>query len=135
MFAFLSMNAADAIAQSRGLEHYVTAGPFGEFLADALVQWVVGCRRHGGGTRHVVVPHRWGFGIPGMSKFLHFHIILAFPNTHDPTSTFRQMDNMAAVKKEVDLMMDLNVTHSQQRLRPTSRFHPSGTDARIYRSS
>ena len=28
MFAFLSMNAADAIAQSRGLDHYVPAGSF-----------------------------------------------------------------------------------------------------------
>jgi hypothetical protein len=26
MFAFLSMNAADAIAQSRGLEHYTPGG-------------------------------------------------------------------------------------------------------------
>ena len=35
MFAFLSMNAADSIAQARGLDHYVQAGSF------PISQWLV----------------------------------------------------------------------------------------------
>ena len=58
MFAFLSMNAADHIAQTRGLDHYIVAGSF------PVSQWLVPLyegidRRWGGGrgARHVVVPH------------------------------------------------------------------------------
>jgi ferredoxin len=56
----------------------------------------------------------WWFHIAGVLAFLvyvpyskHFHIILAFPNTYYSNLNPKgQMDNMAAVKKEVDLMMD-----------------------------
>ena len=111
MFAFLSMNAADAIAQSRGLEHYVTAGTFP--VSSWLMPLYSGLSDAG-----VVAVERgmWWFHIAGVLAFLvyvpyskHFHIILAFPNTYySNLNPSGQMDNMAAVKKEVDLMMDPN---------------------------
>jgi ferredoxin len=111
MFAFLSMNAADSIAQSRGLEHYVNAGSFP--ISSWLVPMYSGLSDAG-----VVAVERgmWWFHIAGVLAFLvyvpyskHFHIILAFPNTYfSNLNPSGQMDNMAAVKKEVDLMMDPN---------------------------
>jgi ferredoxin len=111
MFAFLSMNAADAIAQTRGLEHYVTAGSF------PVSAWLTPLYS-GLSDAGVVAVERgmWWFHIAGVLAFLvyvpyskHFHIILAFPNTYySNLNPSGQMDNMAAVKKEVDLMMDPN---------------------------
>jgi heterodisulfide reductase subunit C len=109
MFAFLSMNATDAIAIGRGLEHYVDAGsfPISQFLTPLYL---------GLGDAGLVFAERgfWWFHIAGVLSFLvyvpyskHFHILLAFPNTYysnlDESS---KMNNMESVKKEVDLMMD-----------------------------
>jgi len=109
MFAFLSMNAADSIAQARGLDHYVAAGSFP--VSQFLVPLYQGLSDAG-----VVAVERgmWWFHILGILAFLvyvtyskHFHILLAFPNTYYSDLTAQgAMDNMAAVKKEVDLMMD-----------------------------
>jgi len=109
MFAFLSMNAADSIAQSRGLEHYVQAGWFP--VSATLVPLYAGLSDAG-----VVAVERgmWWFHIIGVLAFLvyvpyskHFHILVAFPNTwYASLRPSAAMDNMAAVKKEVDLMMD-----------------------------
>ena len=112
MFAFLSMNAADSIAQSRGLENYVSiegAFPLSQFLVPLY---------DGLSDAGVVAVERgmWWFHILGILSFLvyvtyskHFHILLAFPNTYYSDLTEQgAMDNMAAVKKEVDLMMDPN---------------------------
>jgi len=109
MFAFLSMNAADAIAQSRGLDHYVPAGSFP--VSSLLTPLYAGLTDAG-----LIAVERgmWWFHIAGVLAFLvyvpyskHFHIILAFPNTYFSNLNPKgQMDNMAAVKKEVDLMMD-----------------------------
>ena len=109
MFAFLSMNASDAIAMGRGLEHYGVAGSFP--ISQYLTPLYVGLSDVG-----LVFAERgfWWFLIAGVLSFLvyvpyskHFHILLAFPNTYysnlDESS---KMDNMASVKKEVDLMMD-----------------------------
>lgn len=111
MFAFLSMNAADAIAQSRGLDHYVNAGAFP--VSSWLIPLYEGLTDAG-----VIAVERgmWWFHIIGVLSFLvyvpyskHFHIILAFPNTYfsnlEPKGA---MDNMQAVTKEVQLMMDPN---------------------------
>ena len=115
MFAFLSMNAADAIAQSRialdvwdHTHHYIAAGAF------PVSQWLVPLYA-GLSDAGIVAVERgaWWFHIVGILAFLvyvpyskHFHIFLAFPNTWysnlDPAG---RLDNMAAVKKEVDLMM------------------------------
>ena len=109
MFAFLSMNAADGIAQARGIDHYVQAGSFP--ISQFLMPLYEGLTDSG-----VVAVERgmWWFHIAGVMAFLvyvtyskHFHIILAFPNTYYSDLTEQgAMDNMAAVKKEVDLMMD-----------------------------
>ena len=108
MFAFLSMNAADGIAQARGLEHYIAAGSF------PVSQWLAPLYA-GLSDAGVVMVERgaWWFHIVGILAFLvyvpyskHFHIFLAFPNTYYSDLTpSGNMDNMAAVKKEVDLMM------------------------------
>ena len=108
MFAFLTMNAADTLAQARGLDHYIAAGSF------PVSQWLhplyAGLTDAG-----IVALERgaWWFHIVGILAFLvyvpyskHFHIFLAFPNTwYSDLTPAGNMDNMAAVKKEVDLMM------------------------------
>ena len=113
MFAFLSMNAADHIAQGRPelAKVYVTGGSFP--ISQFLVPLYDGLTDAG-----VVAVERgmWWFHILGILCFLvyvtyskHFHILLAFPNTYYSDLTAQgAMDNMAAVKKEVDLMMDPN---------------------------
>ena len=115
MFAFLSMNAADAIAQSRiaqgiwdNTHHYIAAGSF------PVSQWLVPLYA-GLSDAGIVAVERgaWWFHIVGILAFLiyvpyskHFHIFLAFPNTwYSNLNPAGQLDNMAAVKKEVDLMM------------------------------
>jgi heterodisulfide reductase subunit C len=109
MFAFLSMNAADYIAQSRDLPHYVDAGSF------PVSQWLVPLYEGLSNTGIVLLERgMWWFHIAGVLAFLvyvpyskHFHIILAFPNTYysDLTPT-GSMNNMASVTREVQLMMD-----------------------------
>ena len=108
MFAFLSMNAADGIAQARGLEHYIAAGSF------PVSQWLAPLYASLSDAGVVMVERgAWWFHIVGILAFLvyvpyskHFHIFLAFPNTYYSDLTpSGNMDNMAAVKKEVDLMM------------------------------
>jgi len=109
MFAFLSMNATDALAMERGLEHYTAAGSFP--ISQYLTPLYVGLSNVG-----LVFAERgfWWFHIAGVLSFLvyvpyskHFHILLAFPNTYySNLDVSAKMDNMASVKKEVDLMMD-----------------------------
>ncbi|MGB1075248.1 MAG: 4Fe-4S dicluster domain-containing protein [Flavobacteriales bacterium] len=111
MFAFLSMNAADCIAQSRGLDAYVQAGAF------PVSQWLTPLYS-GLSDAGIVMVERgmWWFHIVGVLAFLvyvpyskHFHILLAFPNTwYASLQPHAALNNMAAVKKEVDLMMDPN---------------------------
>ena len=102
------MNAADGIAQNRGLEHYISAGSF------PVSQWLAPLYA-GLSDGGIIMVERgaWWFHIVGILAFLvyvpyskHFHIFLAFPNTYYSDLTpAGNMDNMAAVKKEVDLMM------------------------------
>jgi ferredoxin len=109
MFAFLSMNATDAIAMERELEHYGVAGSFP--ISQFLTPLYVGLSDVG-----LVFAERgfWWFHIAGVLSFLvyvpyskHFHILLAFPNTYySNLDVSAKMNNMASVKKEVDLMMD-----------------------------
>ena len=109
MFAFLSMNATDAIATGRGLDHYVEAGSFP--ISQYLTPIYAGLSNAG-----LIFAERgfWWFHIAGVLSFLvyvpyskHFHILLAFPNVYySNLNDSSVMDNMASVKKEVDLMMD-----------------------------
>ena len=115
MFALLSMNAADAIAQARILEgiwtdthHYIAAGSF------PVSQWLVPLYE-GFSDAGIVALERgaWWFHIAGILAFLvyvpyskHFHIFLAFPNTwYSDLTPSGRLGNMPAVKREVDLMM------------------------------
>jgi ferredoxin len=115
MTAFLGMNASDSIAMERGLDHYTgavvspSAFPISQYLVPICATL---------SDSAVVLFERgfWWFHIAGVLSFLvyvpyskHFHIFLAFPNTfYSNLEESGRMDNMASVKKEVDLMMDPN---------------------------
>lgn len=109
MTAFLTMNAADQVLQSRGIEHYTQAGsfPVSGMIAGLFENWSTGS---------LIAYERaaWWFHILGILAFLnylpyskHFHIILAFPNVYysnlKPKGEF---ENMQAVTNEVKLMLD-----------------------------
>ncbi|NQX91907.1 MAG: (Fe-S)-binding protein [Flavobacteriales bacterium] len=124
MFALLSMNACDSLLQARleelvfmggtpseALSHYIQAGSF------PVSQWLTPLYS-GMSTESLIFTERfmWWFHIVGILGFLiyvpyskHFHIFLAFPNTFysnlQPKGSF---NNMEAVTKEVQLMMDPN---------------------------
>lgn len=115
MSAFLTMNAADAIAMAENLDHYEgivvseSAFPISSIIAGLL---------DGVSDSNIVLIERfcWWFHIAGVLSFLvyvpyskHFHIFLAFPNTYYSNLEEKgRLDNMASVKKEVDLMMNPN---------------------------
>ena len=109
MFAFLSMNASDALLQGRGVEGYHEAGAF------PVSQWLQPLYAGlSDGGLVLVERGMWWFHIVGVLAFLvyvtyskHFHILLAFPNTYFSDLTGSgTMPNMEAVTKEVQLMMD-----------------------------
>lgn len=109
MSAFLTMNACDAILQSRGADHYVEAGSFPvsqmliplleNFSSDGLILIERGC---------------WWFHIIGILAFIvyvtyskHLHIILAFPNTYySKLQPAGELGNLQSVTNEVKLMLD-----------------------------
>lgn len=109
MSAFLTMNAADALLQSRGAEHYISAGAFpvsgfiiplfSSFSNEALI---------------AIERIAWWFHIIGILAFLnylpyskHFHILLAFPNTYYSNLEKKgRLTDMENVTREVKLMLD-----------------------------
>lgn len=113
MSAFLKMNAADSILQSRGAEHYIQAGafPISQFVVPFIASWsdaaLVGLERS-----------LWWFHILGILAFLnyipyskHFHILLAFPNTYYSNLEQKgRFTNMESVTQEVKLMLDPSAT-------------------------
>jgi len=112
MSAFLIMNAADSILQSRGAVHYVPAGAFP--VSSMLVPFFNEMSNDG-----LMALERfcWWFHILGILAFLnyvpyskHFHILLAFPNTWysklEPRGSFT---NMESVTSEVKMMMDPSI--------------------------
>ncbi len=108
MMALLKMNACDQVLQAKGADHYITAGafPVSQFLTGFFDGFEIS-------TLLVFERVFWWAHIIGILIFLnyvpyskHFHIMLAFPNTYYSNLQPKgQLDNMAAVKKEVDLMM------------------------------
>jgi heterodisulfide reductase subunit C len=108
MSLFLTMNTADLVLQTRGLEHYVATAPF----------WITNNFTHtfaSMSTGSLVALERtcWWLHIIGVFVFLnylpyskHFHIILAFPNAYytrlDPQG---EMRNMKEIQNEVLYMM------------------------------
>ncbi|MFT5336595.1 MAG: heterodisulfide reductase subunit C [Luteibaculaceae bacterium] len=110
MSAFLLMDGADALLQSRGVEGYHHAGMFP--VSSALTHGFLG----GLDSASLILLERsmWWFHIIGIFGFMnylpiskHLHIILAFPNTYfsnlEPKGRFT---NMESVTNEVKLMMD-----------------------------
>lgn len=109
MSAFLIMNAADSSLQLLGAQHYTAVG---SFLISSLIMPSLSSMSVGG----LVILERslWWFHIVGIFAFLnylpyskHLHILLAFPNVFYSKLTPKgQFENMAAVKKEVELMFN-----------------------------
>ncbi len=112
MSALFTMNAADALLQQRGAEHYITAGAFP--VSGMLMPLLAGLSD---GALIGLERACWWFHIIGILAFLnylpyskHFHIILAFPNTY--FSSLRpktEVHNMERVMGEVKSMMDPSV--------------------------
>ncbi|ASZ12055.1 (Fe-S)-binding protein [Chitinophaga pendula] len=108
MLLFLTMNTADQVLQSRGVEHYTVTGSF----------WVTGqftflLSGLSDGTLIAIERACWWLHILGILAFLnylpyskHLHIVLAFPNAY--FSDLRpkgKMENMPAVQHEVAMML------------------------------
>lgn len=114
MALFLLMNASDYQLQLLGAEHYAAAN--GEIAGAFPVSQVLLPLIDGLSVSSLIMVERaaWWLHILGILFFLnylyyskHLHILLAFPNTYyaklQPQGEF---NNLQAVKKEVDLMMD-----------------------------
>jgi len=109
MFAFLSMNAADALLQNLSSAHYIEAGSFP--ISQFLQPLYSGMEENG-----LILLERgmWWFHIIGIMAFLvyvtyskHLHILLAFPNTYYSNLEAKgRLTNMPAVMAEVKMMMD-----------------------------
>jgi len=109
MTLFLTMNAADLQLQELGAEHYIKAGsyPVSQFISPLF---------NGMSEASLIILERgaWWMHILGILIFLnylyfskHLHILLAFPNTYfGDLNPKGQLDNLEAVTKEVQLMMD-----------------------------
>jgi ferredoxin len=109
MAAFLTLNTADQILQSRGHEHYFFTGHF--FFSGFLIPVFNGLS-----TEALVGLERtcWWVHIFGVFAFLnylyyskHLHILFAFPNTwYSKLEPQGQMKNMPEIQREVQLMLD-----------------------------
>ncbi|WP_028522130.1 (Fe-S)-binding protein [Runella limosa] len=111
MFAILSMNAADALLQERGAEHYPLVGGF--FFSTFLQPLYSGLSD---GVLIAIERGAWWFHILGIFAFAlyvtyskHLHIFLAFPNTYFANLTSKgEMQNMPEITKEVKIMLGLD---------------------------
>jgi heterodisulfide reductase subunit C len=105
MSALFLMNATDQTLQTRGNEHYHTAGsfPISQFIAPMLSGM-------SDGSLVFIERFCWWlhiFGIFGFLNYLpyskHFHILLAFPNTYlsnlNPKGKFTNLDSVTDVVK------------------------------------
>lgn len=115
MVLFLTMNAADYQLQLNGAADYASeAGIMGSFpVSQFLLPIMDGLSNS---TLIIIERIAWWAHILGILFFLnylyyskHLHIILAFPNVYFSKLTPQgEFDNLEAVKKEVELMMDPN---------------------------
>lgn len=116
MVLFLTMNTADQVLQSRGSEHYIATGNF----------WISGLLTpllNGLSDNSLIALERgcWWLHILGVLAFLnylpyskHLHIILAFPNAYYADLRPKgKMENMPAVQKEVQLMLQPELAASE----------------------
>jgi ferredoxin len=113
MSAFLTMNAADLILQSRGADHFIEAGSF------PVSSWIAPLLSNlSDGSLIVIERFCWWFHIIGILAFLvyvtyskHLHIILAFPNTYySKLQPAGSIGNLQSVTNEVKLMLDPSAT-------------------------
>lgn len=112
MWAFLSMNAADSILQSRGIGHYAET-PTGSFaISSYLVPLFTNWSSE---SLEIYERAAWWFHIIGILAFAtyvtyskHLHIVLAFPNTYFSNLLPKgEMENMPSVTREVKIMLGL----------------------------
>jgi heterodisulfide reductase subunit C len=110
MLAILSMNAADAILQERGTDHYTLVGGF--YFSTFLQPIFSGLSD---GALVIVERLAWWAHILGIFAFAlyvtyskHLHIFLAFPNTYFANLGSRgEMHNMPEITKEVKIMLGM----------------------------
>lgn len=108
MLLFLTMNTADQALQQHGHEHYMNTGAF--WVTGPFVSLFSGLSD---GTLVAIERSCWWLHILGILAFLnylpyskHLHIILAFPNAYYADLRPKgKMENMPAVQKEVQLML------------------------------
>jgi heterodisulfide reductase subunit C len=117
MIAFLSMNAADTVLQSRGIGHYAATGEFffSNFLTVVFTSF---------SDQALVAIERfaWWFHILGVLGFAiyityskHLHIFLAFPNTYfSDLKPKGKITNMPEVTREVKSMLGVAETEVAQ---------------------
>jgi ferredoxin len=111
IIGIFSMNGADKVLQTRGLEHYHLTGNFAisTWLGPALFGHL------GNTSLEIIERSGWWLHLLTVLGFLwylpyskHLHILLAFPNTWyakpDPKG---RIDNMPDIQKEVRIMMGL----------------------------
>jgi len=112
MGAFLKMNAADFVLQTRGFGHFADSQT-GSFL---ISQFLVPIFQNYSDTFLMVVERAaWWFHIIGILVFAvyvtyskHLHIALAFPNAYFADLKPKgEMKNMSAVATEVKIMLGL----------------------------
>ena len=109
MTAFLTMDAADQILQSRDFSHFTQAGAF---PVSSMITGLFSSVSSEG--LFMIERICWWFHIIGILVFLnyvpyskHFHIFLAFPNTYYSNLKAKgSFTNMASVTREVKLMLD-----------------------------
>lgn len=107
-----SMNGADKVLQTRGLEHYHPTGAF------AVSSWLGPALFGSMGNAALVVVERFGWWLHILTVFgflcylpysKHLHILLAFPNTWFARQTPKgEMTNMPDVQRAVRQMMGLD---------------------------
>ncbi len=111
IIGIFSMNGADKVLQTRGLEHYHPTGAF------AVSTWLGPALFGNLGTGVLIGIERFGWWLHALTVFgficylpysKHLHILLAFPNTWYARLTPKgQMENMPEIQKEVRIMMGL----------------------------
>ncbi|MCS6929277.1 MAG: (Fe-S)-binding protein [Saprospiraceae bacterium] len=111
IFGIFTMNSADGVLQTRGVDPYVPTGPLAisqwlgtTFLSTLDTPLLIGIERFG-----------WWLHILTVFSFLcylpyskHLHILLAFPSTwYAPLRPKGQMTHMPEVQREVRILMGL----------------------------
>jgi len=111
LIGIFSMNGADKVLQTRGLEHYDTTGVFavsswlGPILFGNLSDSALVLVERSGWWLHIFTVFGFLCYLP-FSK--HLHILLAFPSTWFARLTPKgEIDNMPDVQKEVRIMMGM----------------------------